>query len=250
MTFVDAFSKYAQAYEVENKTATEIAEKYLRFTSHHGIPQKLIVDKSGKFDNKSLREICNSHDTEFHLISSDHPQSNGIIDKFHCTLIEHIKTLKLTPQFKNDSIPMLVLYSLVAYNNSISDVTKSTPHEIISGHLETDNFLNVKDSLNTQTYVQKHKEYCRKLYDLIHHRLDQNKEKYIAEVNENRKPAPTKQPNEVLRNNTQDNTKVKPSFIPKKTQQKANTETMVLHNPKKPAGEKVRLDQIKKLYPD
>ena len=188
-----------------------------------------------------------THNIEFHVISSDHSRSQGLIERLHSSLIEQIKLFKLQPNFRNDDIQLLMLYALAAYNNSIVNTTRLTPHEIVTGHVETEKFLKTSDQPTTQAYVAKHKEYCRKLYDLVHHRLEANKIKYIRKANKTRELAPEKQPKQVLQRLTRGRKKTQPRFVKKIVQEQVDPKTLIVKNPRNPVGIKVRLDQLKRL---
>lgn len=247
LTLTDSFSKYSQAYLVDSKQGLEVIDKFLVFCNHHGCPKKIVTDKGPEFNNSLLKEFCQTHEIQFHVTSSDHPQSNGLVERFHSTLLEHCRIFRLLPKFKNDPIQLVVQYGLAAYNNSIVNSTKLTPHEIITGHLETEKFLTTRNSPTTQAYVEKHKSYCKKLYDLIHNRLEQNKESYLSKANQKRQKAPNQDPLEVFQRNSRGRKKTGPKFILRPVQQKIDPKTLIVKNPQKSAGEKLRLDQIKRL---
>lgn len=191
LTIIDSFSKYAQAYPLLSMQRTEIANKLLTYFGHHGIPKQIIADNGGEFKNDLLQELLKLHKIDIHFISSQHPESNGMVERFHSTVIEHIRILNNRENFKNESIETKVKYAIIAYNNSKHTVTKLTPFEIINGHLDNnDQFnINIEQHLISQ-YNQQHRDKTKLLYQEISDRIQENKTKTIGKRNETREELP------------------------------------------------------------
>lgn len=51
-----------------------------------------------------------------HFASSQHPESNGIIEWFHSTLVEHLRIFDRLNEFKKELVEQ-VLYGIFAYNS-------------------------------------------------------------------------------------------------------------------------------------
>jgi len=64
------------------------------------------------------------------------PKSNGIIEKFHCTLIEHLGIINQRTEFKNTNKENKIKLAIIAYNKSINQITKFAPKEILYGKTE------------------------------------------------------------------------------------------------------------------
>ena len=52
------------------------------------------------------------------------PKSNGIIEKLHCTIIEHFRKINQRVELKNVRRENKIKLALIAHNESISQVTK------------------------------------------------------------------------------------------------------------------------------
>lgn len=213
LTIVDSFSKYAQAYPLISMQRTEIVKNLLNFFSHHGIPKMIIADNGGEFKNDLLQEFLQIHKVNIHFISSQHPQSNGIVERFHSTLIEHVRLFNNREDFKNEHITTKVSYALIAYNNTKHSSTNLTPFEIVNGHLDNDNpmQLNIEQQL-TSHYNQNHREKTKLLYQQINEHLKERKEKIINSRNEKREDAPTNIPAKVFIKNKQKCSKTKNKY--------------------------------------
>lgn len=247
-TIIDSFSKYAQMYPIPSKQTTEIANAFLTFISHHGVPTDLLImDKGPEFRSNVMTEMCKLYSINPHWISSNHPESNGIAERFHSTLIEHFKILRQRPEFKNDTTLTLMRYAVIAYNQSIHSATKQFPMEIISGHLETMSPLNLQPVQTTQAYTTAHKEKCAALFKQIHNTLRQTKEKIINKANEKREPHIPDIPSDTFFRNDRGRQKAKPNFIPAAvTQIDPVRKTAMMGVANKKAGEKIHLNQTRR----
>ncbi|CAK1595436.1 unnamed protein product [Parnassius mnemosyne] len=56
LTFIDVFSKYAQAYHLRDGTALSILQSLLTFCTHHGLPLSIVTDNGTEFTNQLFTE--------------------------------------------------------------------------------------------------------------------------------------------------------------------------------------------------
>lgn len=183
LTIIDSFSKYAQAYMIKALASTEIVDQLLHFFSHHNIPKQIIVDNGTEFKNSVITELLNLHKIKVHFCSPNHAQSNGNIERFHSTIIEHIRLLN-TKCFLKSPIQSKMIYAVLAYNHSIHSVTKLKPIDIINGHIGNDNPFDVEiEKILTNDYISDHKEKTKILYAKVNEMLHANKEKLTEKLN-------------------------------------------------------------------
>lgn len=249
LTIIDSFSKYAQAYPLCTTSGTEIADNLINFFSHHGIPNQIIVDNGTEFKNSVITELLSLHKIKIHFCSPNHPQSNGIIERFHSTLKEHIRLLN-TQGFLKTPIKSKVIYSILAYNHTIHSVTKLKPIDIINGHITENEPFNLDlDKILVNDYVEQHKQRSKVLYSKLNSDLLDHKTQVLQKVNAKRDPPNLFQPNDKV-------------FIKKHTRQKhankfehsdiiqnVNEERKTISTTQKP---KIHMDNLKrplrKLY--
>ncbi|CAH1971697.1 unnamed protein product [Acanthoscelides obtectus] len=112
-TIIDSFSKYAQEYQITSLSGTEIANNMILFFSHHGIPTRIIADNGIEFKNTVVAELLSLHKIKLHFISPNHPDSNGVVERFHSTITEHLRLLN-TEGFQKAPIKMKMLYAILA----------------------------------------------------------------------------------------------------------------------------------------
>lgn len=108
--------------------------------------------------------------------------SNGIIERMHSTLIEHLRILRA--QDKKTNIKILVKYALIAYNNSIHASTSYTPLELILGHTNSrDPFDMFLDTRFYKEYVNDHINKLNLIYENIKEKIHTTKEKIAGTRN-------------------------------------------------------------------
>jgi transposase InsO family protein len=175
LTIIDAFSKFAQAIHVESKTAISTANALISYFASYGVPTAITSDCGTEFENETIKELLEFHKISIHFTTPRNPESNGMIERFHSTIIESIRMLK---QNYRESIINLMKYAIIAYNNTIHSVTEFTPLEILFGHARNrdphDAFYN---KLFYQEYVNNHKNMMKRIYDQINARISLDKRK-------------------------------------------------------------------------
>lgn len=186
LTIIDSFSKYAQAYHLKFATAAEIADNLITFFSHHGIPTKIVSDNGTEFKNTIITELLHLHKIKIHFCSPNHPQSNGVIERLHSTLAEHIRLLN-NQEYSKTPINQKMRYAILAYNHSIHSTTQFKPIDIINGHITNNDPFNLNlDQLLLTDYVTEHKDKTKLMYSKINEQLINRKERVIEKINRNR----------------------------------------------------------------
>lgn len=212
LTIVDSFSKYSQAYKLNSSQGIEIANNLVKYFSHHCIPEEIVSDNGLEFKNSVLTDLLALHKIKVHFISSQHPNSNGIAERFHSTIIEHIRLFNNQKTYKNEPIEIKVNYAILAYNNTIHSTTNLKPYEIINGHLENNSPFNLDlEKQMLSNYISEHKDKMKLLYKNLNQKLQAKKEKIINKANENKEDSP-KIPETVYVKNKQKQAKTKNKF--------------------------------------
>lgn len=246
-TLVDSFSKYAQAYSIPSTQAIVISDKLVDYFSHHGLPTLIITDNGAEFKNTIIKELLAFHRIEVHFNSSQHPESNGIVERFHSTLIEHIRIFNNRKEFENEPLHTKVRYAILAYNNTIHSVTKLRPIQVITGHLETKDPIEADiDRQLTTNYISNHKEKTKLLYKILNETIEEKKEKVVMKINKNKETLP-EVPTEILVKNKQKQSKLKNKYKPEKVESinkelKTANITKTHHN----TSERIHLSNIKR----
>lgn len=213
LTIIDSFSKYAQAYLLPDCTAPNILKALLTYSTHYGFPLNLTTDQGTEFNNQVVSEFLRLHKIEHHMTSAYTPNENGIIERFHSTLLEHLRLLKI--QHKNEPTRSLIPYALIAYNSSIHSLTKCRPFDVLTGHFDPRNpiDLNMTDRY-LQTYIQEHRSRMETVYKIIHDSALSNRIGIMTRRNADREPVLDYEQNQVihLRNPMASRQKLAPRF--------------------------------------
>lgn len=184
-TIIDSFSKYAQAYRLPDCTAPNIVKALMTFATHHGFPLMLTTDRGTEFTNQLVSEFLKLHKVQHHIIAAHAPNENGMIERFHNTLLEHLRLLKL--QHRNEPAYNLVPYALIAYNSSIHSLTKCRPYDIIRGHFDPRDPIDLDLSERLlQQYIQEHRKSMEAVYKIIHDESFANRETLMTRHNKDR----------------------------------------------------------------
>lgn len=187
LTVIDNFTKYAQATPLTAATSIHIAEALLSLFSIIGIPKKITTDSDPKFDNETITDICAIHNINIHFTTPYNPNSNSPIERLHSTLAEIIRIQRITDK---DDTCNLMKYAILAYNNTIHSATGFTPFELLYGHTESRNPLELHFPKEMyQEYVTKHKQIMENVQKLINNKLTNDKQQVISKANINTETA-------------------------------------------------------------
>lgn len=223
LTIIDPFSKFAQAYPLKSSNSISVVDALLKHFSHYGVPNKLIMDNGPEFQNALVREFLLLHKICAHFTSSQHPESNSPVERFHSTLIEHIRLLNEKEESKRESTAKKVSYAVLAYNNSIHSASKLTPFNLLYGHIEPDTLFDMEvDQALANNYLSSHRQIMKTLYSQVHDKYTREKEKTIAKMNEDKENLPEIPP-EIYVKTVQKQSKTKPKYN-KETVKEINSE--------------------------
>lgn len=197
VTFIDVFSKYGQAYLLRDGTAISIVQALLTFSTHHGLPLTIITDQGTEFTNQIFSEFCKVHKITHHQTLAHSPNANGNIERFHSTLLEHLRILKLKQ--RDEPVINLMPYAVIGYNSSVHSFTKCRPYDLILGHTDPRDPTDIDLTGHLlQNYVQTHREQMKQVYDIINETSLANRSKIIENRNKDREPEVEYQPDQQI----------------------------------------------------
>lgn len=181
LTIIDAFSKLAQALPIQAKTSLDICNAFLNYFSYYGIPEKITLDNGTEFKNENVKELLKSHKIDIHFTTPSHHESNSPIERFHSTLIEHLRILQ--QKHPKENIINLMKYGIIAYNNSLHSTTKFSPFELTFGHTNLRDPLDLIETTFYSDYVYNHNEKMKHLYQKTSENLENTKNKILGKRN-------------------------------------------------------------------
>lgn len=246
LTIIDAFSKYAQAYPLNSSTSAEIVNGLLKFFAHHGTPTTIVSDNGAEFQGSLIKDLMALHGINIHFISSQHPDSNGVVERFHSTLIEHARLLSNRDEFKDSPIRTKINYAVIAYNNSIHSVTKLTPFELLYGHIHNKPLTEIDlDQQMSNNYLEQHKQKTKALYEQMASAFIDHKNKVANAVNQHRTEIPNI-PSDVFVKNTQRQNKTKAKYNKEQIKEiNEQLKTALIHPRHHNTKEKIHLSNVK-----
>lgn len=176
LTIIDAFSKLGQAIEISNRSTPEVVKALIKYFSYYGTPNKISSDPGSEFNNSLLKELLAFYKIELHIGTPNNPNSMGIIERFHSTLIEIYRLAKY--EQKPSDASSVMTYAIIAYNNSIHSVTNLTPFEVVFGHTDSNDAFDVDFQRNYMQHLMKdHAKRTAFLYKYLTDKTIKDKEK-------------------------------------------------------------------------
>ena len=87
-TVVDRTTRWAEAFSLKDTTAESCIQTLMGWISRFGIPSHITSDRGSKFTSRLWLGIAKSLGYTLHHTTTYHPQTNGMIEKFHTNLKE------------------------------------------------------------------------------------------------------------------------------------------------------------------
>jgi transposase InsO family protein len=83
-TVIDCFTRYPVAVPMASSTAEDCARALLDgWIQHFGVPTTIVSDRRRQFESNLWKELLKISGTIHQMTTSYHPQSNGMIERFH-----------------------------------------------------------------------------------------------------------------------------------------------------------------------
>ncbi|GIY12149.1 hypothetical protein CDAR_619541 [Caerostris darwini] len=89
----DYFTRYAEAYPVENIQSSSVARVLIDFISRHGIMQTLYSDRGSNFISAAMNEVYEKLGISKQQTLAYNPQGNGLVERLNKTLIDTLSHL-------------------------------------------------------------------------------------------------------------------------------------------------------------
>lgn len=175
LTIIDLFSKYVQAYYVDDLSAVTVLSKLRHYFAHHNYPNKIVCDEGKEFKNNVFQEYCKLFKINLHYTTNYNASSNSPIERVHSTLLEKIRTLKLTN--KSETPQNLMISAVLIYNQSVHSATGFTPFSLLYGPYDNLNAHEIDlDKTIYENYNEKRKSEVLTFYEQLYSKqLDRGK---------------------------------------------------------------------------
>ena len=131
VAFVDYLTKWAETFAVPDQTALTIAKLLVEeIVPRHGVPRELLSDRGSNFLSKLMYEIYRLLGVKKINTVAYHPQTDGLVERFHRTLLDMLaKTCGDNKREWDTKLP----YVMFAYRATCQESTKNSPFQLLYG---------------------------------------------------------------------------------------------------------------------
>lgn len=160
LTMIDRFTRWPVAVPLKDITADTITTALFdNWISHYGTPTTITSDQGSQFESTLFQALAKFIGCEKTRTSPYHPQSNGIIERWHRTLKA---ALMCSPKPWIDILSTVLL----GLRTSLKEDIQTSPAEMVYGttlRIPGEFFINADFTADPQIFVEKHREYMRGL---------------------------------------------------------------------------------------
>jgi len=140
LTCIDKFSKFAIVQPIASRAIVDVKSPILNIVIFFPNTQTIYCDNERSLNSETINSILlNNFNINIANSTPLHSTSNGQVERFHSTLAEIARCLKIEKQL-NDTAEVILL-ATTKYNRTIHSVTNKTPIKIIhsrSAEFETE----------------------------------------------------------------------------------------------------------------
>ena len=131
VVLMDYLTKWPEVFPVPDQSALTIAKLLIeKVISRHGVPAELLSDQGAAFLSKLLREVCELMVIHKLNTTAYHPQTDGLVERFNCTLTDMLaKKVERSGQDWDTQFPFV----LFAYRASPQESTGESPFFLVHG---------------------------------------------------------------------------------------------------------------------
>ena len=131
LTIMDRMSRYPEAIPVRNAKAKTVVHHLIQYFTRFGLPKRIQSDKGSNFTGAYFRDQMRQLGIDHITSTPYHPESQGIVERFHQTLKSILRKMCDTnDQVWDDKLP----FALFAIRSAPSETLGLSPFELIFGH--------------------------------------------------------------------------------------------------------------------
>ena len=131
VVFVDYLTKWVEAFPTADQKAETIAKLLVeQVICRHGAPERLLSDRGANFLSDLIAEVCRLLKIQKINTSGYHPQTDGLVERFHQTLIQ---MLSLYVEKHGRDWDQYLPFLLYAYRVSLQESVRESPFFLLYG---------------------------------------------------------------------------------------------------------------------
>lgn len=126
LTCIDKFSKFAIEQSLKSRTIVDVKPQILQLLNMFSGTKTIYCDNEKSLNSHTIKAILkNNFDIDIANAPPLHSTSNGQVERFHSTLLEISRCLKIDKNL--DDIEEIILLATIEYNKSIHTVIGTKP---------------------------------------------------------------------------------------------------------------------------
>lgn len=100
LTMIDRKTRWPEAIPMRDAKAVTVANIFVNsWVSRFGAPQRVITDQDRQFDTDFFNTIAELLGSQKQYCKAYHPQSNGLVERFHRTLKNALRSISMNPDW-------------------------------------------------------------------------------------------------------------------------------------------------------
>lgn len=124
-------TRYPAAFALRTITTRSVVKSLSQFISIFGLPKVIQSDRGSNFTSKTFAAALKQLRIQHNLSSAYHPQSQGVLERFHATLKSLLRAYCIEMKREwEDGLPWLLL----AARAVVQESTGFSPNELVFGH--------------------------------------------------------------------------------------------------------------------
>uniref|UniRef100_A0A8C1PH44 Gypsy retrotransposon integrase-like protein 1 n=1 Tax=Cyprinus carpio TaxID=7962 RepID=A0A8C1PH44_CYPCA len=132
LTIMCAATRFPEAVPLRNLKAKAVVKELMKFCSTFGLPKVIQMDRGTNFTSRMSEQILKELDINHQLSSDYHPESQGVIERFHQTLKTMLRSYCVeTGKDWDEGLPFL----LFAVRETVQESLGYSPAELVFGHV-------------------------------------------------------------------------------------------------------------------
>jgi len=188
VSFIDLFSGYPEAFACPDKSAQTIAHLIIdELFPRYSCPLEILSDNGSEFLNETVRHTLETLNIPHVKTSYYRPESNGLIERYHRTLVNVISKKIQTDAGSWD---MYLNQALAAIRFGVNESTKNSPFRLLYNRevvLPIDNILKPRRKYQGEEPHKIALEQQHKAFLLVHQNRSRAKKRRNEYANKNAK---------------------------------------------------------------